>query len=195
MALIPVYRKRSKQRGDVEVVCYATVDDAFAAQASRRKWYLNKWGYALGATAVNGIKVSSLHLLVWVLSGRSRPKKPLTIDHADQDKMNCRASNLRVANKTLQAANAGRRKDNTTGYKGVFRCPNRGGMFSAICRQDGKLTFLGNFYTPEGAAREVNDFYREHHPDALPPNPTVKFMPGWVATRHHAQRRRQAAHS
>lgn len=188
MGIVPIYRKRSEQRGDLQVFCYAVVDAEFAAEASRYKWQVNQWGYPMcGGAQQNGERVQSLHQLVWVLAGRDLPEMPLSIDHIDQNKFNCQLGNLRVAGKGLQASNAGVRKDNTSGYKCVFSNPS--GMWSAICRLNGKAQFLGSFHTREGAAREANDFYREHHPGAAPPNPTVKFMPGWIATRHFIERR------
>lgn len=72
------------------------------------------------------------------------------VDHQDGDGLNNRRSNLRLSTRSQNERNKGPRKDNTSGYKGVFRDQNR---WRAALSQDGKTVHLGSFRTPEAAAR------------------------------------------
>lgn len=55
------------------------------------------------------------HQIVWFwMTGEWR-----MIDHEDLDKSNLKWSNLRVSNKSLNAANTGIRSDNSSGHKGI----------------------------------------------------------------------------
>ena len=86
------------------------------------------------------------HRLAWLYMAGSIP---LEIDHVDGNRSNNAWSNLRAATRQLNVANVGLRKNNTTGYKGVFRNHNR---FLARITCDGKNYHLGNFKTPTEAS-------------------------------------------
>lgn len=78
------------------------------------------------------------------------------VDHEDGDKLNNRINNLRDASQGLNACNARRRSDNTTGFKGVVfskwrRC------FVINLKVDGLRIKSPSFATPEAA----NDFARD----------------------------------
>lgn len=72
------------------------------------------------------------------------------IDHINGNPLDNRRSNLRLANKSQNAANAKRRADNTSGYKGVSwsRVSKK---WRAYTREDGRQKHLGLFDTPEQA--------------------------------------------
>jgi hypothetical protein len=70
---------------------------------------------------IDGICYSAHRLAFFYMTGEW-PKGD--IDHIDTDKSNCRWSNLREANKSLNNANAPLRKDNTSGFKGVTWAKN-----------------------------------------------------------------------
>lgn len=74
------------------------------------------------------------------------------IDHRDGDKSNNRIKNLRDANFSKNSANAKRRSDNKSGFKGVFYYKTRGNWKAEICVR-GKKKCLGYFPTPEAAHR------------------------------------------
>lgn len=59
----------------------------------------------------------SAHRLAWLYLYGEFPEK--VIDHADTDRANNAASNLRLATNSQNLANTGLRVDNTSGFKGV----------------------------------------------------------------------------
>lgn len=73
------------------------------------------------------------------------------VDHINGNGLDNRRLNLRQATVVQNARNRRRRSDNTSGYKGVSqRAPGR---FRAYIEVSGTRENLGNFATPEQAAR------------------------------------------
>lgn len=72
------------------------------------------------------------------------------VDHRDGDKTNNRISNLRDASQGMNACNATRRSDNTTGYKGVVYSKWRG-CFLVNLKVNGVKVKSPDFKTPEAA--------------------------------------------
>lgn len=78
----------------------------------------------------------------------------IQIDHKNGDPSDNRKCNLRVCLKgKYNAINRPKQKNNTTGYKGVFR---KNGSYAACIRVDQKLKHIGMFETPEEAALAYN---------------------------------------
>jgi hypothetical protein len=76
----------------------------------------------------------------------------LEVDHRDGNGLDCRRFNVRVATKSQNRKNRRRNLNNTSGYKGVgWYKPRR--RWRARIRVDGILRHLGQFDTPEEAAR------------------------------------------
>lgn len=76
------------------------------------------------------------------------------VDHINRNPSDNRRSNLRVCNHSQNMFNRGRNRNNTTGYKGVYR--NSAGArrpWQARITENGKLQYLGSYDTPEEAAR------------------------------------------
>ena len=71
------------------------------------------------------------------------------VDHIDQNGLNNRRSNLRLANATVQKLNQTTRKDNTSGCNGVHIRPN--GKWQARISVQGKRVSLGHFATYQDA--------------------------------------------
>jgi hypothetical protein len=64
------------------------------------------------------------HRLVWALSRDEDPGKR-QIDHIDGNRSNNAPANLRLATSSENTCNSVRRRDNTSGHKGVSRCSDR----------------------------------------------------------------------
>ena len=75
----------------------------------------------------------------------------LQTDHINGDKLNDRRVNLRWATAAENQWNAGRRKDNSTGFKGVV-VHKRDSNFQAIIRVNGRRIHIGYFPDPESAS-------------------------------------------
>ncbi len=106
--------------------------------------------------------VAAHRFALFCLSGDVPPDE---VDHINGIRNDNRAVNLRIATKHQNQRNARRRKDNSTGFKGVRR---DGLRFSARCRVGGKRVHLGTFDTAEeahnaylaAAAESYGDFAR-----------------------------------
>lgn len=88
------------------------------------------------------------HHLAWLHVHGQWPKD--IVDHIDLDTSNNAIANLREASKAENCQNAKRRRDNTTGFKGVSFHKQRG-KFRATIQVDGKSRHLGLFAAPETA--------------------------------------------
>ena len=100
------------------------------------------------AVYYNKIKYS-LHKAIFAYHNGYLPK---VVDHKDRNKNNNKIENLREANKSLNEANTGIRKNNTSGYKGVsfYKRINK---YRAYL----KCKHIGLFDTAEEAAKAYND--------------------------------------
>ena len=72
------------------------------------------------------------------------------IDHINGNTRDNRISNLREASNKQNQANVARRKDNTSGFKGVRPARTKGKWWANIY-VDGKIRYLGTYETPEAA--------------------------------------------
>lgn len=83
-------------------------------------------------------------------------------DHADGDGLNNRRDNLRPATHTENGFNGRRRRDNTSGFRGVSR-DDRKGLWRARIRVARKLIHLGWFSDPLEAAAAYADASVKYH--------------------------------
>jgi hypothetical protein len=104
-------------------------------------------GYRL--VTVDGITYPA-HRLAWLHAYGEWPPDGMDIDHVNGDRSDNRLRNLRVATRTQNNANARRRVDDASGFKGVYLCRASGKWIASI-RKAGKLTYLGRYQTPEEA--------------------------------------------
>ncbi len=112
-------------------------------------WSPNNRGYA--TASVNG-KTRFMHRVVV-----ERMKLDLTggeVDHINQDRLDNRRNNLRIATRSQNKMNCGKPRDNTSGYRGVAKDRNK---WRSQIQVNGELIHLGCFDTPE----EASDAYCE----------------------------------
>jgi hypothetical protein len=83
------------------------------------------------------------------------PPEGRLVDHENQDGLDNRRANLRIATRSQNNANQRRRKDNTSGYKGVV-WHKRERRWQAQIQVEGKCLYLGGFDDPKDAAQAYN---------------------------------------
>ena len=84
------------------------------------------------------------------------------VDHIDQDSSNNSIANLRLANRSQNAANMKLRSNNNTGYKGVSWHKTRG-LFRCTVTLNGKAKHLGHHICPVRLAYVYNTFAEENY--------------------------------
>lgn len=128
----------------------------------RLTWHITKPGYiARGNKTDEGYKTQFIHRVILERSvGRALGSDEFT-DHINGNRLDNRRSNLRVVNKLQNCRNAGRYKNNTSGYKGVG-WDKKVNKWRARIRINGRLTKLGWFKTPEEAYAAYCEAARQH---------------------------------
>ncbi len=104
-----------------------------------------------------------VHRLVWFIE---TGKWPSIIDHANRDPSDNRFVNLREATPAQNQANAGARRNNSLGVKGVLKVPGlRTNPFIAKIRRGGRQVTLGYFPTVQEASDAYHRAARENWGD------------------------------
>lgn len=139
----------------------AIVDSADYEWLIQWKWYWRKargqdYGYAVRMSRCEAVPgTGQQRIIVFLHNVILNPPAPLTIDHKNGDTLDNRRANLRLATRTQQNANCGRRRDNKSGYKGVSWKPRRN-KWCAEIRLHYKHRHIGYFDTPQQAALAYN---------------------------------------
>lgn len=100
------------------------------------------------------------HRLAWLYMTGSWPARQ--IDHADNNRSNNRWHNLRLADDQQNQANSRKSKNNTSGFKGVYRSHCRGRPWRAKLNLGTKQIHLGSFDTAADAAAAYASAAKEH---------------------------------
>lgn len=106
---------------------------------------------ALGyvSVSIGGMKIPA-HRIAWAYTFGEWPAEE--IDHINGDKTDNRLDNLRLADRSQNCRNAGIRKDNTSGFKGVTFRRSTGKWISQIAA-DGRRIHIGVFHSAVDAAK------------------------------------------
>lgn len=123
----------------------AIVDDEFYEKLSRYNWYYDgKYARCI----IDGKNTAMHHLVL-------KPPPGLQTDHINGNKLDNRKENLRNSTQSQNMANRRVFRNNTTGYKGVYR-ENCTGKWRAIINKDGVSYSLGLFQNKHAAALAYN---------------------------------------
>lgn len=124
----------------------------------RGKYEGNQAGWinkTLGYRQVNiNRKIGYAHRMIWAMVHGEWPRH--FIDHVNGDKADNRLANLRLASKSENVQNTPRRRDNTTGYKGVTFSKQRQ-KYKAQIWLNGVNNHLGFFTCP----KEAHEAYKK----------------------------------
>jgi len=85
---------------------------------------------------------------------------PIRVDHEDLDGTNNRWKNLRPATVSQNQANTSRRKDNTSGFKGVSKTASE--TWQAVIWVRKKKLCLGTYATPHEAFAAYKSAHEKH---------------------------------
>lgn len=98
------------------------------------------------------------HRIAWLIVHGVWPKND--IDHINRVRDDNRLCNLREATRSQNCTNRNRRRNNTSGYHGVFRF--QGGWHAAIGLRNQKI-HIGTFKCPTKAALKYDEAARNLH--------------------------------
>lgn len=139
-----------------EIKGYRCFIDDTDADLLVSRWSIREDGYVAylyRSTGGSRNGKAAYHLLHRVIMGRMLGRELSSlemVDHRDRDGLNNSRSNLRIATRSQNFANRKRQKNNTTGFKGVTRCPN-GKRFYAQIQVNNRNIYLGTYDTAEEA--------------------------------------------
>lgn len=144
------------------VVAQAKVSPEDASLVAPYRWYLG-WNKARGKSKAYAIcRLPDGHMVKMhrMIMGVTDPKQ--LVDHINNDPLDNRKSNLRLANPQQNQSNQGIRKNNKSGYKGVS-FHKASGKWQATISVDGKSKGLGLFLTPEEAHKAYCEAAKKYH--------------------------------
>lgn len=133
----------SKRHGDIQV----EVDDDAPNIVFSARWCVSKKGRNF--YVVNSRSGKYLHDFLITKANGQR------IDHIDGNTLNNKKDNLRACSHSENIRNAGKKKNNTSGFKGVFAHKTSGRWFAQL-KYNYKSIKLGYYDTKEEAARAYN---------------------------------------
>lgn len=128
-----------------ETIAYAIIDTEDMDKAKGKRWHIKDTGYATCASP--RVKLHQL-----IMDTR------LEIDHINNDRLDNRKANLRLATRSQNRMNSKPQKQGDLGIKGVRR--HRGG-YEASITYEGKYMYLGIHKTAKIAAEVYNTKARE----------------------------------
>lgn len=137
----------------------AIVDDWWYEELNQHKWYAN-WNetvncfYAVRGFGFRGRQKILMHAVV------ANTPKGMSTDHINHNTLDNREENVRVCNGMQNSSNRRKQKNNTSGYKGVFRNGNGWRVMIGI---EGKIRHFGTYPTPEEAARAYDKAAKQLH--------------------------------
>lgn len=143
---------------------YVAVIDAMDADLLPFNWHirnLTRRHYACYRTERGGIKTTHfLHRIILERMIGHSPAKGEVVDHIDNNPLNNRRSNLRLATIAENVRNSKLRSNSTSGYKGVSKVGNRWRAYIVVNK---KQINLGLYATAEEASLVYREAALKYH--------------------------------
>jgi hypothetical protein len=130
---------------------FALIDEADAPLVAPHSWHAMQPSglrfYAARSTPRPEKKMVYMHRAILGLTA------DLEADHINGDGLDNRRANLRPATREQNARNTRLRVDNSTGFRGVYRLPNRAKPWVGRVKDDGRVVCTRYFRTAAEASR------------------------------------------
>ncbi len=143
---------------------FAIVDDEWFDYLNQWKWHIDKGYVVRTENYYIGDKKTAKLIQMHNVIMDNIPRK-FDPDHKNRNRLDNREENLRKATRPQNVVNSAVRKDNSLGYKGVTRKwqrPNEKVVrYRARISINGKYSHIGDFHTPEDAARAYDQKAKE----------------------------------
>lgn len=139
---------------------FAIVDEEDYQRLMEHNWHYSGEYAARSITRRKNGKRNSSN--VWMHKVVINSPEGMQVDHINRNKLDNRKSNLRVCTSHQNSINIGIRKDNNSGYKGVF-FDSRSGKWVARIRHREKSIWIGTFDCVHQAGRAYNDVAFKFH--------------------------------
>lgn len=134
--------------------CYIDDDDFWILSKKTWRVYTGPAGnkYIRAASSIWKCKELKTRKVTWFHLHREilKPLATMQVDHINGNGLDNRKNNLREATSRQNKQNMKKIKRNTSGYKGVTWCKDRG-KWAAYIKSESKSMFLGRFKTPTEA--------------------------------------------
>lgn len=131
----------------------ALIDEQDYERLQSYRWTVSEQGYAIRWVRNHKIK---MHRDVM------NPPEGMEIDHINGNKLDNRRANLRICTHADNVRNVGKRKDNSSGFKGVYwRSDVK--KWRALIQVEGRRIDLGFFTEPQDAALAYDKAARKYH--------------------------------
>jgi hypothetical protein len=145
-----------------EVKAYALVDADDYEWASRWRWTLSRYGYALRRETRNGhLDTIFLHReILGLAKGDERQG-----DHINRDRLDNRRANLRAVPRAVNQQNISAHRDGSSQYRGVYwnKADRKWQAHGYLNRRS---VYLGQFDDEQEAGRVASEWRRQHMPDS-----------------------------
>jgi hypothetical protein len=126
---------------------YALIDSSDLIFVGEFNWYVQKLSYCEGWVACRKWWTDGKRTVVLMHRELCNAPANMDVDHKNHNTLDNRGANLRICTKSENSQNRRLRRDNSSGYKGVYA--TRDGNWMAQIRTSGKLIYLGTFDDPE----------------------------------------------
>jgi hypothetical protein len=144
------------------------VDRRPRGKAGEPAGWVNSRGYC--RVSIEGVNLPA-NKIIWLWMTGTYPTED--VDHKDRNRANDVWSNLRLASRSKNLTNQGKKSNNTSGYKGVG---SRGNSHAVRLRVNGKSTYFGSYPTAIEAAHAYDVEALKHNGEFAVTNKSLGLL-------------------